>query len=247
MDRLDGSIGWTSGGVDGWTGAGGRGRWLGATGRHARPSCRLATPTRPPQAGDSQGSLHPLLPLHPVSPVTSATRRARPRARRSPLPRHPPSSPSQLPTHPLILDPSEPALVVQASRMASQPLHPLHPLHLFVVQVSRMAEMEDWFTSVKAEAASERSMREMANARLQLAQVTPAQSRPLVRVHDIRYDFGYTRHLRMSKTPHPHRLASLASTVSTVSGCASLLPHAASPTVSGATRENAGATDGAAR
>ena len=186
-----------------------------------------------------------------VTPVTSRQSRyirdSQGSPSRSPLPRHPPSSPSQLPTHPLILDPSEPALVVQASRMASQPLHPLHPLHLFVVQVSRMAEMEDWFTSVKAEAASERSMREMANARLQLAQVTPAQSRPLVRVHDIRYDFGYTRHLRMSKTPHPHRLASLASTVSTVSGCASLLPHAASPTVSGATRENAGATDGAAR
>jgi len=36
--------------------------------------------------------------------------------------------------------------------------------------VSRMAEMEDWFKSVKAEAASERSMREMANVRLQVTQ-----------------------------------------------------------------------------
>jgi len=36
--------------------------------------------------------------------------------------------------------------------------------------VSRMAEMEDWFKSVKAEAASERNMRETATARLQLAQ-----------------------------------------------------------------------------
>lgn len=34
-----------------------------------------------------------------------------------------------------------------------------------------MTEMEDWFKSVKTEAASERSMREMANARLQVVQV----------------------------------------------------------------------------
>jgi len=36
--------------------------------------------------------------------------------------------------------------------------------------VSRMAEMEEWFDSVKAEAVSERTMREQSNARLQLAQ-----------------------------------------------------------------------------
>jgi len=36
--------------------------------------------------------------------------------------------------------------------------------------VSRMAEMEEWFRSVKAEAASERNMRETAAVRLQLAQ-----------------------------------------------------------------------------
>lgn len=37
-----------------------------------------------------------------------------------------------------------------------------------------MTEMEDWFKSVKTEAASERSMREMANARLQVVQVEPS-------------------------------------------------------------------------